>query len=232
MQVYDVKVSIQRTVQVKQFEPLQGRVELSANVAEGEDHNAVITRLVADVRSGLKQVGGNSAGAEKQEVSTSAETPQSSETTKDAPATVADKKADAPKATRGRPKGSTAAPKAAPVAAAPVVDDDFAPSKVTTDDDFGGTPAPKAATVAAAVAAEPAKAAVVEDWENAAPAADAITPQALATFLSKSISDKSLAVPDVKALLEKYEVAQSTHLTDVQRPKFKAELDALIATKK
>lgn len=223
MQVYDISVRFMRRVQVKEYEPREVEIGIKALIAEGEDHNVSLAKLINEAKSHVALAHGAAAPAAISSdtvVSTVAELPKVTET---ASAKPVDKKAAAAAAKAAKAVAkSTAAPATTP--AKPVVsDDDFAPSKTTSEDDFGGTPATKAAPVAAV--AEP----VVEDWEKAA---DVITPQALGTFLSAKISDRTLAVDDVKKILAKYSVALSSQLSESDRAKFKAEIDALIASKK
>lgn len=54
VEVYDIKVRYMRRIQVREYEPAEAEVTISAQIGEDEDHNDVTTKLMGDAREAVK----------------------------------------------------------------------------------------------------------------------------------------------------------------------------------
>ncbi len=85
MHVHSISVRYMRRAQIKDYEPVEAEVTLSATLAEGEDHKATVNNLMIDAKTGVIESGLKAGGKSTAETKTETKTK-----TKPAPAPAAD----------------------------------------------------------------------------------------------------------------------------------------------
>lgn len=243
MNVYDISVRKLQRVQVREYEPAEAEITLRAQVAEGEDYNIVMERLIADATIGVNSALGFSPSGKivLEKTVSKAPTPAAKPAPaakveddfgEEAPAKPkAEATAEAPKR-RGRPPkakpadddgfGEDTPPKKAP---AKGEDDDFDAEEDSHrrdaggEDDFGDEAPAKPAP---AKAAEPAKTEKPKKRDDAE--------EDIRKYLTDLVTSKKIAAADIRLIVkEKYNAASMKEIPDSYLPELKELVELKMA---
>lgn len=206
MHVHSLSVRYMRRAQIKDYEPVEAEVTLSATLAEGEEHKAAVHNLMVDAKQGVIESGLKSGKATAEAKTETAAAPAA------APAAAEKKPAAKPKA--DKPKEE---PKPASAPAADPADPAGAPSEEPA---AAEAPADEFAEFDAGPAAEPE--------------VKAISVKELTDWVTASLKDKANGITpdDVKAIYSKFGAARTSDLKDDDRPKAKVQIEELIKSKR
>lgn len=208
MNVYDIKARFMKRVQVKEYEPVEAEVTMSAQLGEGEDAETSAAALMEQARAAvMDSIKSKSAGKTEATV-----------------ATVA----------KAAPVEAVAAPAKKAAAKPAPADDDFeapAPAKKATkpapapaDDDFE-TPAP------AKKAAKPAPEPEPEAEEDDEFAVKGISQPDFQSWMTGMVNGGKITPKEIKSVYPKFGITRSTDATLEQLPALKAAIEKFIAAK-